>query len=147
MDRALSRHHLFNPEGLPAATGFSYGALAAGGRTLHIAGVTGQQADLSFHPSMVDQYATACRAVATVIAEAGGEPSDLVSMTIYTTTVSEYKANLGPIGEAYRGVFGRHYPAMALIGVNALYDKSAKVELVCVAVIPGRHTVGRPGQP
>ncbi len=43
--------------------------------------------------------------------------------------------NLGPIGEAYRAVFGRHYPAMALFGVTELFDPEARVELVAVAEI------------
>ena len=56
-------------------------------------------------------------------------------MTIYTTVVEEYRANLGQIGEAYREVFGKHFPAMALIGVSELVDPKSVVELVCVAVV------------
>jgi enamine deaminase RidA (YjgF/YER057c/UK114 family) len=133
----LSRHRLLDPDDLPPASGFSYGALPAMGRPLHIAGITGQRTDLGFGTSIVDQFAVACSGVARVIDEAGGEPGDLVSMTIYTTDIDDYKHHLGPIGEAYRQVFGRHYPPMALIGVERLFDAEAKVELVCVAVIPG----------
>lgn len=132
----MSRHQLFSPEGLPPAIGFSYGALAAAGRVLHVAGITGEQSDGVFDDSIVEQFATACRSVARVIADAGGEPSDLVSMTIYTTVIDEYRDSLEPIGVAYREVFGHHYPPMALIGVSTLFDRAAKVELVCVAVIP-----------
>jgi enamine deaminase RidA (YjgF/YER057c/UK114 family) len=70
-----------------------------------------------------------------VIEEAGGEPGDLVSLTIYTTQIDSYRENLGPIGAAYRGVFGRHFPPMALIGVAELFDPRSLVELVGVAVI------------
>lgn len=133
----MTRHHLFDPDGLPPARGFSYGAIAAEGRTLHIAGITGHREDGSIDPDLVEQYGTACRSVARVITEAGGDPSDLVSMIIYTTDVDGYRANLSPIGERYREVFGRHYPPMALIGVERLFDRAALVELVCVAVVPG----------
>jgi enamine deaminase RidA (YjgF/YER057c/UK114 family) len=133
----MTRHHLFDPDGLPPARGFSYGAIAAEGRTLHIAGITGHREDGSIDPDLVEQYGTACRSVARVITEAGGDPSDLVSMIIYTTDVDGYRANLSPIGERYREVFGRHYPPMALIGVERLFDPAALVELVCVAVVPG----------
>jgi enamine deaminase RidA (YjgF/YER057c/UK114 family) len=133
----LTRHHLFDPDGLAPASGFSHGALAGEGRALHIAGQTGHYPDLTIDPSLVDQFAQACRSVARVIGNAGGEPSDLISMTIYTTDVDGYRANLGPIGAAYRAVFGRHFPAMALIGVERLFDERALVELVCVAVVPG----------
>lgn len=132
----MSRHHLFDPEGMPPAVGFSYGALAAGGRTLHIAGLTGHAEDGSIEPGLVDQFGAACESVAHVISSAGGEPADLVSMTIYTTDIQSYRENLQPLGGRYRQVFGRHYPPMALIGVAELFDPAALVELVAVAVVP-----------
>jgi enamine deaminase RidA (YjgF/YER057c/UK114 family) len=132
----MSRHHLFDPEGMPPAVGFSYGAIAARGRLLHVAGLTGHEADGSIADDLVEQFANACESVARVISEAGGDPSDLVSMTIYTTDIEGYRSRLGPIGEAYRAVFGRHYPPMALLGVSELFDPKASVELVCVAVVP-----------
>ena len=132
----MSRHHLFDPDGMAPAVGFSYGALSAGGRLLHIAGLTGHHADGTISDDLVDQFSVACKAVAKVIVTAGGEPSDLVLMTIYTTDVTGYKSNLGPIGERFRAVFGRHYPPMALIGISQLFDAMAQVELVCVAVVP-----------
>ena len=136
MEGELSRHLLVNPEGLPPATGFSYGVVAGEGRTLHLAGITGQRSDLGYDDSLVDQFAVACAGVARVITEAGGSPTDLVSMTIYTTDVDAYIAKLRPIGKMYRSVFGKHFPAMALLGVDRLFDPEAMVELICVAVIP-----------
>lgn len=132
----MTRHHLFDPDGLPPARGFSHGALANEGRVLHVAGQTGQREDGSLEDGLVDQFATACRAVVQVIEEAGGSPTDLVSMTIYTTAVDEYREKLRELGERYRDVFGRHYPPMALLGVSELFDPEAVVELVCVAVVP-----------
>jgi enamine deaminase RidA (YjgF/YER057c/UK114 family) len=131
----MSRHNLFNPEGMTPPFGFSHGALAAEGRTLYIAGQTGHHPDLDIDDHLVDQFAEACRAVARVIKEAGGEPEDLVSLTIYTTQIDSYRENLGPIGAAYREVFGRHFPPMALIGVAELFDPRSLVELVGVAVV------------
>jgi enamine deaminase RidA (YjgF/YER057c/UK114 family) len=131
----MSNHQFLNPEGLAPARGFSHGAIPAEGRTLYIAGQTGHHEDMTLDDGLVEQFARACQSVAKVIAEAGGEPDDLVSMTIYTTDVAGYKENLGPIGEAYREVFGKHFPPMALIGVAELFDPVARVELVCVAVV------------
>ena len=136
MDREMSRHHLFDPDGMAPAVGFSYGAVSAGGKLLHIAGLTGHLSDGSIADDLVEQFARACESVARVINEAGGDPSDLVSMTIYTTDIDGYRSRLGAIGEAYRAVFGRHYPPMALFGVGELFDPNALVELVCVAVVP-----------
>ena len=131
----MTRHHLFDPEGMAPAVGFSHGALGAGGRLLRIAGQTGHHSDGTIAPVLVDQFAQACRSVARVIEEAGGTPEDLLSLMIYTTDVGGYRENLGPIGAAYREVFGRHFPAMALIGISELFDAEALVELVAVAQI------------
>jgi enamine deaminase RidA (YjgF/YER057c/UK114 family) len=131
----MSGHQFLNPEGLAPARGFSHGAVPANGRTLYIAGQTGHHQDMSLDADLVEQFARACQSVAAVITEAGGNPTDLVSMTIYTTDVPGYRQSLGPIGEAYRQVFGKHFPPMALIGVAELFDPTAKVELVCTAVI------------
>lgn len=132
----MSRHRLFDPEGLAPARGFSYGALPAEGRLLYLAGITGHHEDGTIDDEIADQVAGACRNVGRVIAEAGGEPSDVVSITIFTSDIEGYREKLGPIGSAYRSVFGRHYPPMALIGIDELMDPEALVELVCVAVVP-----------
>jgi enamine deaminase RidA (YjgF/YER057c/UK114 family) len=132
----MSRHHLFDPDGMASAVGFSYGAIPADGRKVYLAGITGHRDDGSIDESVVDQFGVACESVARVVAEAGGEPTDVVSMTIYTTDIAAYRAALRPLGERYRAVFGRHYPPMALFGIKELLDPAAVVELVCVAVVP-----------
>ena len=131
----MSGHQFLNPDGLSPARGFSHGAIPASGRTLYIAGQTGHHQDMTLDAGLVEQFARACQSVAAVIREAGGDTTDLVSMTIYTTDVPGYRESLGPIGEAYRQVFGKHFPPMALIGVAELFDPKAKVELVCTAVV------------
>lgn len=132
----MSRHELINPSDLPQPSGFSYAAKAAVGRTLHLAGVIGVHADGSIDEDLVDQFHTACESVAHVIAEAGGTPGDLVSMIIFTTDVGAYRARTKELGVAYRSVFGKHYPPMALFGISELFDAGALLELVCVAVVP-----------
>jgi enamine deaminase RidA (YjgF/YER057c/UK114 family) len=42
------------------------------------------------------------------------------------------------IGEAYRRVLGRHFPAMTLIVVASLLEQGAKVEIEETAVIPAK---------
>lgn len=136
MEGALSPHLKVNPEGLPAARGFSYGVVSAPGRLLHLAGITSEVSGEGYPDSLVEQFDMACRGVATVIEDAGGSPSDLVSMTIFVTDVDAYVGELDSLGSTYRAVFGKHYPAMALIGIDRLFDTRALVELQCVAVLP-----------
>jgi enamine deaminase RidA (YjgF/YER057c/UK114 family) len=60
----------------------------------------------------------------------------VVSLTIYVTDVSMYRDNLSAVGAAYQSVFGRHFPAMALIGIGELVDPQALVEISGVAILP-----------
>jgi enamine deaminase RidA (YjgF/YER057c/UK114 family) len=48
-----------------------------------------------------------------------------------------YRSSLSEVGAAYRASFGRHFPAMALIGVTRLVEPRAKIEIAATAVIPG----------
>lgn len=137
----MTRHHMFDPEGLAPAIGFSHGAIAAEGNSLYIAGQTGHHADMTIDEGLIPQFASACGSVAKVIEEAGGVPSDLVSMTIYTSVIDDYRTHLAELGNAYREVFGKHFPPMALIGIDELFDPEAVVELVCVAVLSNASVV------
>ncbi len=125
-----------NPAGMPPARGFSHGVLSSDGRILHIAGETGHDEDLQLDSGFVEQFGKACQNVAAVVKEAGGDASDVVSLTIYVTDVSMYRDNLNAVGAAYQSVFGRHFPAMALIGVSELVDPRALVEISGVAILP-----------
>lgn len=126
---------LIDPEGMPPAVGFSHAVEATGERVLYIAGQTGHRADGTIPGELVNQFRQAARNVVACL-DAAGFPTDaVVQMIIYSTDVSEYRGNLGPIGEAYREIFGRHYPAIALVGVTELFDPAARVELVCTAVL------------
>lgn len=124
-----------NPSQLSPPAGFSHGVLSGPGRILHIAGETGHHRDMTLDDGFVAQFSRACENVAAVIEEAGGAPTDVVSLTIYATDVASYRDNLAEVGKAYRSVFGRHFPAMALIGVSELVDPAAVVEITGVAVI------------
>jgi enamine deaminase RidA (YjgF/YER057c/UK114 family) len=86
--------------------------------------------------SVIEQFDAAATNLLAALAAAGGEPDHLVSLTIYTTVMDEYRASTQEIGDVWRRHFGRRYPAMALIGVAELYDPKARVELMGVAVIP-----------
>jgi enamine deaminase RidA (YjgF/YER057c/UK114 family) len=132
-----SPHELLNPESLPPPRGFSHAAVAAPGRTVHLAGQTGHLADGTLAgDGIVAQFDQACANVVEALRAAGGGPDHLVSLLIYTTDLGAYRGERPQIGEAYRRHFGRHYPAMALIGVSELVDPAATVELVGIAVVP-----------
>jgi enamine deaminase RidA (YjgF/YER057c/UK114 family) len=133
----MGAHQFINPDGMMAPVGFSHVAVAAAGRLVFLAGQTAHQADGTVAGStMAQQFAAAIANVAAALAAAGATPADVVSLQIFTPDVEAYRTESKAIGAAYRGVFGPHYPPMALFGVTRLYDTAALVELVVTAVIP-----------
>jgi enamine deaminase RidA (YjgF/YER057c/UK114 family) len=133
--RAVS--HLFiNPPELPNAIGFSHVAIAHPGQTVFLAGQAGHRPDGTISTELLDQFGQACRNVALALESTGASRDDLVNLHIFVTDVAAYRRLRRELGEAYREVFGRHYPPMALFGVGELFDPAAWVELVGTAVIP-----------
>lgn len=131
-----SPHEILNPPTLAEPLGFSHAVVAASGRTVYLGGQAAHDAEGKIvGSSIAEQFAQAARNVVAALDAAGGSPEHLVSMQIFVTDVAEYRAALSEISTAYRESFGRHYPAIALMGVTELFDPAAKVELVCVAVI------------
>lgn len=130
-------HEVVNPADLSPPSGFSHAVVAAPGRTVYLGGQTAHRPDGSLEgESVVEQFDAAAANVVRALEAAGARAEHLVSMHIYVTDAAEYRESLGELGPTYRRHFGRHYPAVALFEVVGLFDPKAKVELVCVAVVP-----------
>ena len=84
---------------------------------------------------VVAQFEQALANVLTALAAAGGEPQDLVSLTIYLLDVEDYQARGREIGAVWRRLAGTGYPAMAGVGVTRLWDPMAVVEIQGIAVV------------
>lgn len=136
---APSEHVVVTAPELAAPMGYAHAVVAAPGRTVHLGGQTAQDPDGAIRgATVVEQFDVAAGNLVTALRAAGGRPEDLVSLLVFVTDVAEYRASLSELGAAWRRHFGRRYPALALLGVSALFDAAAKVELVGVAVVPER---------
>jgi enamine deaminase RidA (YjgF/YER057c/UK114 family) len=130
-------HEILNPSELADPVGFSHAVVSAPGRTVYLGGQAGHDGDGKLVAGgLVAQFTQAAVNVMTALGAAGGKAEHIVSMQIFVTDVSSYRDSLTDIGAAYKEHFGRHYPATALFGVTELFDPDARVELVCIAVIP-----------
>ena len=140
-DPAIPRLLPINPRTLGAPKGYSHGMLApAGGRLLFIAGqVAWDEEQNVVEGGFAAQFAQALRNVLAVVHQAGGKPRDVGQLTIFVTDHREYLAGLRQIGGSYRRLMGPHYPAMALVEVQALLEPAARVEIQGLAVIGGRE--------
>lgn len=124
------------PEGWAKPKGYANGVVTRG-RTLHIAGQVGWNANCQFdHKDFVGQFGQALDNVLAVVSAAGGAASDVVSMTVFVTDLAAYKAAGKQLGAAWRDRFGRHYPAMALVGVAGLVEDGALLEIQAIAALP-----------
>jgi enamine deaminase RidA (YjgF/YER057c/UK114 family) len=128
---------VINPASLPKPSGYAHGVLA--GNTVYLGGQTALDADMRIvEGGVVEQFKQAFGNVLATLAEAGGRPEDLVSVTIYLTDVDDYMAHGREIGKLWREMAGSEYPAMAGIGVSRLWQKEAVIEIQGVAVIQDR---------
>jgi len=127
-------HQIVNPAHLAVPSGFAHGVKVAG--TVHLGGQTAMDQDGKIVPGgVVEQFRRAFQNVLDTLAEAGGKPSDLVSVTIYLTDVDDYQRNGREIGRIWREMAGTEYPAMAGVGVTRLWQKEAVIEISGIAVI------------
>jgi enamine deaminase RidA (YjgF/YER057c/UK114 family) len=122
---------------LAPPVGYAHAVVSApGGRVVHLGGQTALGPDGAIRgTTLVEQFDVAAGNVIAALRAAGGEPEQIVQMLVFVTDVAEYKASLRELGEVWKRRFGRRYPAMGLFGVTALFDESARVELVATAVI------------
>ncbi|HEX9728530.1 MAG TPA: RidA family protein [Gemmatimonadales bacterium] len=128
---------IINPDDLGVPRGWNNGMLApAGGRVLFVAGQTAADADGVVTPvGLVAQWERALERVLLVVRDAGGGPEHIGRLTIYVTDLAAYRAHRKQIGEVYRRLMGRHFPAMALVEVTGLVDEQALLEMEATAVI------------
>jgi enamine deaminase RidA (YjgF/YER057c/UK114 family) len=130
LDRPVSgEHRIVNPPELGEPSGYAHAVVAAPGRTVYLGGQTGTG------DTVAAQFDAAAASLVTALRAAGGEPDDLVSLIVYATDVDEYRAAMKELAGVWRRHFGRRYPAMALVGVSALVDPDARIELMGVAVV------------
>jgi enamine deaminase RidA (YjgF/YER057c/UK114 family) len=123
------------PDGWALPRGYANG-VAAEGRMVFVAGQIGWNARGEFESDdFVAQVEQALANVVAVLHAGGAAPEDLVRMTWYVTDKAAYLARQRDVGEAYRRVIGRHFPAMTLVVVAGLLEDRALVEIEATAVV------------
>jgi len=129
---SLSRAIL--PEGWPLPRGYANGMVAEG-RVLVTGGLVGWDENGVFAKGFLPQLERTFLNIKAVVEAGGGRIEDIVRMTWYVTDMEAYRASLKELGPVYRGVLGRHFPAMAVVQVVSLVEPEALVEIEATAVI------------
>lgn len=128
---------VIQPPGWPRPSGYANGVIASG-RVLAVSGQIGwNPATETFETDeMAAQVRQALDNLVVVLHAAGAEARHVVRLTWYVTDRAAYLGSRREIGEAYRALFGDHYPAMSVVVVAGLLDRRAKVEIEATAVVP-----------
>lgn len=119
----------------PRPRGYSNGRIGRG-RALHVAGQIAWNAEGKFTDhTLLGQFGQTLDNVLAVVRAAGGQPTDLASMTVYVTSIEQYRAMTKDLGPVWRARLGKHYPAMALVQSPMLVEPEALIEIQAVAYL------------
>ena len=122
------------PAGWPRPRGYSNG-IKASGEMVFVAGQVGWDESGKFSDGFVAQVRRALENIVAVLESGGARPEHITRMRWFVTDMDTYRDARREVGEVYRDVIGRHYPAMSLIAVTALDEQDAYVEIEATAVI------------
>ena len=126
---------IIQPDGWKPAKGYANGVIADGAR-LYVGGQIGWNKDQRFEcHDFVGQMEQALRNILEVVECAGGTAEDIVRLTWYVTDKKEYLARQVEVGQAYRRVMGKNFPAMTMVVVSGLVEDEALVEIEATAVV------------
>jgi enamine deaminase RidA (YjgF/YER057c/UK114 family) len=126
---------ILQPPGWPRPRGYANG-VAAEGRLVFVGGQIGWDASGTVvSDDLVRQFEKTLENTLAVLREAGAGPEHVARMTWYVTDRHEYLARARELGEIYRALMGKHYPAMSVVEVKGLIEDRAKVEIETTAVV------------
>ena len=127
---------VLHPPQWPRPKGYSSAMMGTGTFVL-LSGQVGWDAGGKFADGFVGQTEQALRNILTVLAEAKAGPAHIARMTWYVTDLDAYRASTKELGPVWRAVMGRNFPAMSVIGVSALVEPQALVEIEAIAILEG----------
>jgi enamine deaminase RidA (YjgF/YER057c/UK114 family) len=87
-------------------------------------------------PDLLTQARRALENISAILHTGGAAPEHVVRLTWYITDRAQYLDSQKALGTVYRELFGKHYPAMAVIVVAGLLEAGAVVEIEATAVVP-----------
>lgn len=124
------------PKGWKRPKGYSNG-ISASGRLIFVSGQVGWNREEIFEAKdLAGQVRQTLANTLAVLKEGGAGPEHIVRMTWFVADKAEYLASLSEIGQAYRDLIGKNFPAMALVEVKGLLEDGARVEIETTAVVP-----------
>lgn len=126
---------LLNPPHWKPAKGYANGVMSQG-QQIFVGGQIGWNENQTFESQdFVGQCEQALMNIVEVLAQANAKPEHLVRLTWYVVDKQVYQQQQQALGEVYRKVIGRHFPAMTMVQVAGLIEDQALVEIEATAVV------------
>lgn len=127
----MSTRRPVQPEHLaPPAANYTHAVLTENpSRILHTSGIVPTRPDGMVAESVGDQAQTVWQTILALLADAGMEPSNVVSVTTYVVVGED----LAPVMAARDAALGGHRAASTLVTVPALAQPQWKMEIAVVA--------------
>ena len=126
---------IIQPDGWAPAKGYANGVLTRG-KTLYIGGQIGWNSEKVFvSKDFIGQMEQVLNNIKKIVETAGGKVENITRLTWFLIDKNDYLSNQRNVGEAYRRVFGRHFPAMSVVVVKELIEDEALIEIEATAEI------------
>ncbi len=126
---------VLQPPNWPRPKGYA-NAMMGAGTFICVGGQIGWDESGVFADGLVAQTEQALRNILAILAEAKAGPEHIARLTWYVTDIAAYREGAKALGPVWRALMGRNYPAMAVIGVSALVEPLACVEIEAIAILP-----------
>jgi|TARA_B100001996_G_scaffold59444_1_gene42326 enamine deaminase RidA (YjgF/YER057c/UK114 family) len=124
---------IIQPDGWAPAKGYANGVLTRG-KTLYIGGQIGWNSEKVFvSKDFIGQMEQVLNNIKKIVETAGGQVENITRLTWFLIDKNDYLSNQRAVGEAYRRVFGRHFPAMSVVVVKELIEDDALIEIEATA--------------
>ena len=134
---------IIHPEGWAPALGYANGMLMADG-TLHIGGQIGWDKNKTLVSNeFIGQMEQALTNIVEIVRAAGGDIDDIGRLTWFIKEKQEYLAKQKEVGQAYRRVFGKHFPAMSMLIIKDLVEDEALLEIEATAYLAQKKNTHR----
>ena len=117
------------PDIAPSGPTFSRGVRA--GNLLFIAGCTARGTGAQGQDVMEQLRVTLDR-ITRIVAEEGGEPSDIVKITTFVTSIPDWRARREQQEAMFAEFFKGEYPANTLVEITALAEDGLDVEIEAI---------------
>ena len=133
-NKLSDQREIIQPKEVFHADGFTHAIKTKGNETIYISGQLpwNKNFQLIGEKDIRKQTIQAMKNIQSILIEAGADWENLVQLTTYTTNPEENEIINDAKTEIYKGVAS---PTDTLIGVNALADPKAMIEIQAIAVI------------